>query len=181
MVEQIKEFVHGRSGYANHGCRCDECKAGMSAYQTSWRLKNHDTVTAKDRVRSTQRSEYMKDYLRQYYQENKQELSRQNREWAKNNRERSNLAKKRYDEKRCAIDLSYRMAKRLRCRMGKALKGKGVKSGHTLELLGCTTEELRTHLQSRFVMGMTWDNYGKDWHIDHIIPCASFDLSKPEE
>ena len=40
--------------------------------------------------------------------------------------------------------------------------------------------ECRKWIESRFQPGMTWENYG-DWHIDHIIPCASFDLTKPEE
>lgn len=51
-----------------------------------------------------------------------------------------------------------------------------------MELLGCTIEELRTHLEAQFQEGMTWDNYGRDgWHIDHIKPCSSFDLLKEAE
>ena len=42
--------------------------------------------------------------------------------------------------------------------------------------LGCTREDLTTHLEGLFQDGMTWDNYG-DWHIDHIKPCSKFDLS----
>jgi hypothetical protein len=45
-------------------------------------------------------------------------------------------------------------------------------------LLGCTLEFLKGYLEAQFVEGMTWDNYG-EWHIDHIIPCADFDLSNP--
>jgi len=55
-----------------------------------------------------------------------------------------------------------------------------VKTGKTLELTGCSKEELITHLQSKFTEGMTWDNYG-EWHIDHILPCVSFNLEDPEE
>jgi hypothetical protein len=50
-----------------------------------------------------------------------------------------------------------------------------------MELLGCTIDFFKNHLESKFVEGMSWQNYGKGWHIDHIIPCVSFDLSKPEE
>jgi hypothetical protein len=71
------------------------------------------------------------------------------------------------------------LAKRLRHRVNQALKGYA-KSAATLELLGCALEELRVHLEVRFVSGMTWDNYGQ-WHIDHIRPCASFDLTDPEQ
>lgn len=48
----------------------------------------------------------------------------------------------------------------------------------TLQLVGCTLKELRTHLESQFTEGMTWENYG-EWHIDHIKPCAKFDLTDP--
>jgi len=60
-----------------------------------------------------------------------------------------------------------------------ALK-RNVKSAHTIELLGCSVENFKIHLENKFTKGMTWKNYGK-WHVDHIRPCASFDLSKKEE
>ena len=69
----------------------------------------------------------------------------------------------------------------MRCRLRGALAGTS-KSAATLELLGCSVEELKKHLENQFVKGMTWNNYGlHGWHIDHIIPCASFDLTKEEE
>jgi hypothetical protein len=57
---------------------------------------------------------------------------------------------------------------------------KGIKSAKTLELVGCTVEDLRLFLEAEFVEGMTWDNYG-EWHIDHMRPCASFNLEDPDE
>jgi hypothetical protein len=59
----------------------------------------------------------------------------------------------------------------------------GLKKSHSImELTGCTLEFLRGYLESRFLADMTWENYGKfGWHIDHIRPCASFDLSDPEQ
>jgi hypothetical protein len=54
------------------------------------------------------------------------------------------------------------------------------KHGKTMELTGCTTEELIKHLSSKFTEGMTLENYG-EWHIDHIKPCASFNLGDPGE
>jgi hypothetical protein len=45
-----------------------------------------------------------------------------------------------------------------------------------MKYVGCTIEEFKTHLQAKFKEDMTWENYGTAWHIDHIIPCAAFDL-----
>jgi hypothetical protein len=57
---------------------------------------------------------------------------------------------------------------------------KDYKSGTSEWLLGCSIIEFRQHLEKQFVNGMKWENYG-EWHIDHIIPCSSFDLSKIDE
>ena len=55
------------------------------------------------------------------------------------------------------------------------------KTKATFELLEeCSTDELNKHLESLFQQGMSWDNYG-EWHIDHIRPCASFDLTDFEQ
>ena len=43
-------------------------------------------------------------------------------------------------------------------------------------------QDLKIHLQEKWLPGMSWENYGYyGWHIDHIIPCSKFDLSKLEE
>jgi len=49
-----------------------------------------------------------------------------------------------------------------------------------MRLVGCSMEQLRKHLEEQFAAGMSWENYGK-WHMDHIKPCASFDLSREAE
>ena len=82
-------------------------------------------------------------------------------------------------KQRAASDPQYRLARSLRGRLSLALKGQ-LKVARTLELLGCTLEDLQKHLESQFKDGMTWENYG-EWHIDHIKPCASFDLTDPAQ
>jgi uncharacterized protein L426 len=83
-----------------------------------------------------------------------------------------------YQNKKYKLDKNYRIGKLLRTRLWSALKN-NQKSDHTLDLLGCSIDELKAHLEMQFEPRMTWDNCGK-WHIDHIIPCAKFDLSIPE-
>ena len=51
-----------------------------------------------------------------------------------------------------------------------------------MEYLGCAINELKEHLKSMFVEGMTWENHAQDgWHIDHIKPCYTFDLRDPKQ
>ncbi len=50
-----------------------------------------------------------------------------------------------------------------------------------MNLIGCSLDQLKVHIEKQFEEGMSWDNYGfYGWHIDHIIPCVKFDLSKEE-
>ena len=76
-------------------------------------------------------------------------------------------------------DPNFKILTILRGRIKDVLKGHS-KSDSTINILGCTIEELWIHLESKFTEGMTRQNHGK-WHVDHIIPCASFDLTKPEQ
>ena len=83
-----------------------------------------------------------------------------------------------YNE-RCKVDIQFKIINNLRNRLQFALNGKK-KTGSAVRDLGCTVEELKVHLEKDFWVGMTWDNWG-DWHIDHEMPLASFDLTDREQ
>jgi hypothetical protein len=88
---------------------------------------------------------------------------------------------KEYERQRKLNDVEFRIAKNIRSRVSKALR-LNIKRGSSIDDLGCSVAFLKEHLESRFIEGMSWDNYGhKGWHIDHIIPLISFNLSNPEE
>ena len=74
------------------------------------------------------------------------------------------------------------MAHRLRARLRQAIKhtrgGGATKSAHTVELIGCSIEYFMQHIEKQFKPDMSWDRFG-EFHIDHIKPCASFDLNDP--
>lgn len=77
-------------------------------------------------------------------------------------------------------DPLFKLRSLLRNRILCALK-RTYKSAHTTELLGCPVVWLEVHLESLFKPGMTWANYGPVWHVDHVKPCAAFDLCDPEQ
>lgn len=97
-----------------------------------------------------------------------------------------------------------RLIHNLRIRVQRAVKSNGGrKHTKTINLLGCSPIELKLYLESKFLPGMSWDNYGvgyllddkgkpvydnngniiplKQWHIDHIKPCNTFDLTQESE
>lgn len=74
----------------------------------------------------------------------------------------------------------------IRCILRSRLRGAinragGEKDISAIELLGCPVWHLLAHFDFLFKPGMTRDNHGSVWEIDHIRPCASFDLTQPEE
>jgi hypothetical protein len=85
--------------------------------------------------------------------------------------------------KRMQRSIQLRLAKTLRCRLNRALKG-NFKSGSSVSDLGCTIKKFKVYLESRFLLGMNWDNYGKGyskWNIDHIKPLSKIDLTNRKE
>jgi len=107
----------------------------------------------------------------------KEERRKKDRERYERYKDEINEVRRQYLQHRRDNDPQYRAMMALHCRLYMATKNK---SGNTMKLTGCTKDELYRHLESQFTEGMNWDNYGK-WHIDHIRPCASFDLQNPEE
>ena len=86
-------------------------------------------------------------------------------------------AKKReYYRNRYQTNENFRIERRLRARLWYALKGNS-KSKKTMELLGMPINEFKEYIEAQFVEGMTWNNID----IDHILPCASFDMTDKEQ
>lgn len=136
----------------------------------------------KDKLKVYKREYYLKNITnikkksQKYYQDNIIECRKRNNEYQKINRKEANKRNKKYKQ-----HLYVKVKACLRIRITSALKGQN-KSLSTMFLIGCEIDYLMYHLQKQFKPGMGWDNRGVyGWHIDHIKPCASFDLSKPEE
>ena len=131
-------------------------------------------------------------YRKKYYKNNPEKAKENANKWRKNNPEKVRAsARKRskrpeYKKKanlrqkeRYHTDPQFKLKRNLRNRLRKALKGKN-KSASTMTLVGCSISHLKDHLTKQFLPGMTWENHGT-WHVDHIMPCASFDLTDPEQ
>jgi len=118
-----------------------------------------------------------------WVQKNPDKIQEKNKRFNKLNPDYRKKYRKNYFNKRMEEDSSYKMINNIRSRIRIAIKMQsGLKTSKTAELLGCSGKEAKEYLESKFQEGMTWDNYGKfGWHIDHIIPCSSFDLTKEEE
>jgi len=174
------------SGRLNYIQNRDKIKNSARQY---W-LKNKEKVSANSRAYYYLNREKYLQARRDYYRNNLQKEKQNRKKYWESNREKMTTRCKRYSQNhrseistgelsRYRNDLVFRLRKNLRNRIRQALK-KNQKSGSAVRDLGCTIDQLKQHLESRFNLGMTWDNYGQ-WHIDHIKPLASFNLTDREQ
>lgn len=157
-----------------------------------------------------------KEYFKTYYKENKEILIKKNKEYVKNNPEKTKNKWRKYEnsekgkktrleyrksqkglennkkkvekyrskkenkekinnyvKNRLKNDNIYYLKEKIRRRINEVLKKKKLtKCKSSTEVIGCSWEQLKKHLESQFKEGMSWDNKGK-WHIDHIIPIST--------
>jgi len=86
-----------------------------------------------------------------------------------------------YKRQRRITNPSYKLTERLRNSLYLALKSNS-KTSSALTLLGCSIDDLKSKLEGMFAFGMDWSNHGlAGWHLDHILPLASFDMSDPAQ
>jgi hypothetical protein len=178
-------------------------KYKRKGYDKIYREANKDKVRKREKAYYQNNKEKMRQKAKDYYQLNKKKNNEQNKIWRNANKEylknydknrepqrkenrkayyKANKVKIReYYNNRLKIDIQYKLSINIRGRLNKALKN-NYKCGSAVKDLGCTIDELKLYLESKFQEGMSWDNWTKDgWHIDHIRPLSSFDLTNREE
>lgn len=133
-------------------------------------IKNREKI----KQRRLNNKESHKKYVKEWAKNNKDKCKRSKEKWYKNNPEKVNLRARELRKN----SLQHRIKMNLRTRLYHAIKGH-CKSEATLNLLECSIEYFRLYFEGKFKKGMTWENYGKVWHIDHRVPCAMFDLTNP--
>jgi hypothetical protein len=171
----------GKSGrYYRHTCK-ECCRERNNEYSRQRNKRDVEKVNARARKWKLENPEQDLARRVRYSRGHKDEMRVLQKKHYEANKDKILAYGKEHVRFRRKTDLKFKLTCILRTRVGHALKGNS-KSARTMELLGCSADELKKHLEAKFQTGMTWGNYGRDgWHIDHIIPCASFDLSKSEE
>ena len=145
----------------------------MAAQKRQYRQRYPDRVAEANRLYREQHPDRVAAGKRRYREQHAGEISVKKRAYKRAHRAEINAHKRH----RRQTDVLFRLACNLRKRLSNALQGR-TKSAPTLALLGCSVDECRAHLERQFVDGMSWANRTA-WHVDHIRPVASYDLSDP--
>jgi hypothetical protein len=142
-----------------------------------WREKNREKVNEQKKKYRENNKEKIKEAGKRYYEENKEIVSKKAKIYRNKSKERINA----YRRRRHREDPRVRLRRRVSSSVWKALsRTGGQKGGSVLNFLPFSIDELKEHLESLFVDGMSWSNHGTYWHLDHIVPCAALPFDSLE-
>lgn len=140
------------------------CKECISKKQSKYRKLNWIAVRNGKYRWQKNNPEKIREIMKRYYEKNKVKIKEYTKIYKRNR------------------TLEQRLKDCIRKRIWSALRGYTKAKKSTLEELGVNSiEEFKNYIQNQFQEGMSWKNYGKEWHIDHIVPCSYWDLNKKEE
>lgn len=191
--QKKKEEIKAKNN-AHYQANKDDPEFMANKYSTNakWREQNREAESARKRKWKQENQEHVKEVNAKWYQDNKEHKDAQNKKWRDENVEKDKANKVKYYQAnkpgifarrkvRYHTDPQFKLRETLRKRMRNVLRAQNAFKNHrTLDILGTTIAKAYAHIESLFQPGMSWDNHG-EWHIDHIIPCASFDLTDPEQ
>ena len=146
-------------------------------YMKHWRKENAAKISAYNKDYAKKNAEKIKEKKKINLILNKEKIALVTKAWKEKNKDLIKVYNKEYSSNRYKNDPIFKLKLNQRTRVRAILKSE--KQAKTNELLGCTYEELKQHIESKFIDGMSWENMGK-WHIDHIVPLSAFDLSTKE-
>lgn len=177
-VNNIEKYAkNGKEYYEKTKKLVDPIQKEINIKKSIEKLVEFNRVNKKPKMPDDERRRRKSESDKQYRIKNPEKILQQKKNYYKE----KGLEKSKDWQRKMKSDINFVTKKRLRGRVYVALK-RGVKSARTMDLLGCTIEEFKAYFESKFTDGMTWDKYMKGGiHIDHIVPCVLFDLTKEEQ
>lgn len=174
---QIKE----RSAFYKQRSKSDglqnQCKVCVKKHNTEYKASHKDEIKVYNKTYTqTHKPEIRKQ--EQFYQKtHKEQIRAREKKYRKENRKELNAKQTRRQKERKSRDPVYKLSVNLRGRTREAIKKAGfTKTQHFKDYIGCTPLFCKEYLESKFLPGMTWENYGwgeDKWNIDHITPLSS--------
>lgn len=163
-------FPREKKGKYGYSSKCKDCRVIQ-------RNENMDEIRLQRKAFREKNKDRLKQESKERYLKNREEMILKVTEHAKKNRPKINAWRK----ERLKTDINFKIACNLRGRLNMAIRGKR-KELKTMELLGCSIEEFKVYIASKFEPNMSWDNYGLyTWHIDHCIATDNYDLTDEEQ
>lgn len=182
IVKEISEYYLDNKSGKPRSSYCKTCHRikynnnDRTEYFKKYREENKESIKIKNKEFRENNKELVAERKKKYYEglseEKKFEIRERKRILYHKNENYKNK-KLEYVKNRLENDFFFKLMSNIRCLIRNSLKrGFTTKSKKTIEILGCTFEEFKLHLESNFDESMNWENQGTYWHIDHIIPIS---------
>ena len=164
-----------QSGYKS---KCKSCikeynqknKEKIKEKTKEYKQKNKEKIKEKIKEYNQKNKEKIKEKTKEYNQKNKEKIKEKTKEYNQKNKEKISKQKNQYKKERKAKDPLYKLTINIRSLIGSSIRNNGyTKQSKTHEILGCSYQEFKAHIEQKFPEGMSWDNKHL-WHLDHIIP-----------
>lgn len=141
-------------------------------YRKRYREDNKETLK-EQAIEYSSNKEKIKEIQSNYYVNNKEKVKNRNRKYRENNKEKVNETRRVYNKNRKITDPLYRIKCTIRNLIVGAFKRSFTeKSKKTIDIIGCSFDEFKIFIESKFTGEMTWDNHGTYWEMDHITPLS---------
>jgi hypothetical protein len=186
IEKEISEFYKKKNGLYDVNTFCKLCSKEISAKKYK---ENSEERNLKSKLWRQNNPEKRKEVTSNYRNKNKEKLKISNKEYREKNKEKERIRLKKYyqnnkekvlnrtkeyNKNRLVNDDFFRVKTYVRNRINKFLKLKKIyKTNNTFDIVGCSPEFLKEHIEKQFTDGMSWDLMGEHIHIDHIIPLSS--------
>jgi len=175
--ELDESMFYKRSNRVNqYSSLCKECKKIYDDNNKDRRKLLYKKPTKEEyRIIYYKKREIILEQRKKRFEENKEKYHLMNKKWR--NTPEGKEYKREAGRNSYKNNTNERIRHNIRQRVKSALRAKNSRKCNKLyDLMGCDIKYLKSYLESLFKEGMSWENYG-EWHIDHITPCASFDLT----
>jgi len=160
IPQEFNKFGKDKMGKNGLNSICKNCiklynrertKKGLKSDSLSYYYNNIDKVKTQRKI---------------YYENNKQKIKEYIKSWR--NKKRKN-------------DDFFRLSSNIRSSIGSSFRERNLsKTSKTVNILGCSIQELRIHIEEKWESWMNWGNYALyngelnyGWDLDHIIPIST--------
>lgn len=153
----------------------------LNAACRKWYWKNREQRVAHNKKRYHDNRIMCNNCSKNWKLKNEKYVSQYKKQYRLNNKDKIREYHTKYCTNRLKTDTLFKISCGLRTRLNVALKD-NQKSGSSVRDLGCSISDFKRYIEGKFQPRMTWKNWGiKGWHLDHIIPLSSFNLSDREQ